>query len=191
MSLIDNIKRYFAKSRIAADAKLVSREKQVFNIDDAKTIGIAFCFTTNEDFELLKKYVTYLREMKKKVKAIGYYTTKEEPGIQYSKIDYDFFGKKSHNWYGKPTDHIVTNFIEEPFDIFIDLNLGDASVLSYIAACSHAKFRIGRYEENDNVHDMQIEVPKEKGLKYFLRQVDTYLLKINKPASEQAAVGEV
>lgn len=184
MSLVDTIRRKLAVSKIRSDAALVSRSRQVFNIDDAKTIGIAFRFTTPEDFELLKKYVMYLREMKKKVKAIGYYISKEEPNIQYSKVDYDFFGKKSHNWYGKPTDHIVTNFIEEEFDILIDLNSENDSVLAYIAACSRAHFKVGRFQEKNEVHDLQIESPHDKGLKYFLRQVDTYLLKINKPESQ-------
>jgi hypothetical protein len=160
MGLIDNIKKKYALRQIKNDAKNNSRKKVAVNIDEAKTIGIAFEFTTNEDFELLKKYVLYLRELKKKVKAIGYYSTKEEP-----------------------TDHIVTNFIEEEYDIFLDLNVNDESVLIYIAAMSKAKFKVGRFEENDYIHDMLFESPKEKGLKFFLRQVDTYLAMINKPVA--------
>jgi hypothetical protein len=182
VGLFDNIKNNYASRKIKSEAKNVSREKIPVNIDAAKTIGIAFQFTSNEDFELLKKYVIYLRELKKKVKAIGYYTSKEEPAVQYSKVDYDFFGKKSHNWYGKPTDHIVNNFIEEEYDIFIDLNVNDEPVLTYVAAMSHARFKLGRFEENDYIHDLLFESPKEKGLKFFLRQVDTYLAMINKPS---------
>ena len=184
MSFIDNIKNSYASRKIKSEAKNISRQKIPVNIDAAKTVGIAFRFSTVEDFELLKKYVIYLRELKKKVKAIGYYTTKEEPPVQYSKVDYDFFSKKSHNWYGKPTDHIVTNFIEEEFDIFIDLNVNEEPVLTYVAAMSRAKFKLGRFEENDYIHDLLFEAPKEKGLKFFLRQVDTYLAMINKPAEE-------
>lgn len=182
MALIYNIKKYYANRQIKSEAKNVSRQKIVSNIDDSKTIGIVFPYTTREDFELLKKYVLYLRELKKKVKAIGYYKTKEEPEIQYSKVDYDFFSKKSHNWYGKPTDHLVTNFIEEEFDIMIDVNPDHDAVITYTAAMSKAKFKVGRFEENDFIHDLMFESPNEKGLKYFLRQVDTYLAMINKPA---------
>lgn len=182
MSLIDNIKKKFAVSRIRSDAKLISRQKSVFNIEDAKTIGISFEFTNDEDFDLLKKYVIYLRELKKKVKVVGYYLSKVEPRVQYSKADYDFYGKKSHNWFGKPTDHIIDNFIEADYDILIDLNFNDESVMSYIAAVSRAKFKVGRFTENDEYHDLLLDAPKEKGLKFFLRQVDTYLAMINKKA---------
>ena len=184
MGLIDNIKKSYALRQIKGEAKNVSRQKRVSNIDDAKTIGILFEFTTTEDFDLLKKYVLYLRDMKKKVKAIGYYTTKQEPYIQYSKVDYDFFGKSSHNWYGKPTDHILTNFMDEEFDIFIDINVNAQPVLTYIAAMSRAKFKVGRAGENHYIHDLLFESPKEKGLKFFLRQVDTYLMMINKPVEQ-------
>ena len=53
MGMIDNIKKKFALSKIKGEAVLVSRQKAVFNIDDAKTIGILFKYTNNEDFELL------------------------------------------------------------------------------------------------------------------------------------------
>ncbi|HLG01955.1 MAG TPA: hypothetical protein VI731_00070, partial [Bacteroidia bacterium] len=155
--MFDNLRKRFAYARIISEAKALSRQKRVFNIEDAKTIGIVFRFTTNEDFDLLKKYVLYLREMKKKVKAIGYYSTKSEPRVQYSKVDYDLFGKSSFNWFGKPTDHILKNFIEEEFDILIDLNPEDDLVITYIAATSRAHFKIGRYAENNVIHDMQIE----------------------------------
>ncbi|HET6990526.1 MAG TPA: hypothetical protein VFJ43_04345 [Bacteroidia bacterium] len=182
MGLIDNIKATYALRQIKKEAKNVVRQKVVCNIDDAKTIGICFPFTDATDFELLKKYVLYLRDLKKKVKAIGYYTTKEEPGVQYSKVDYDFFPKTSHNWYGKPTDHIVTNFIDEEFDILIDINPHNDTVLTYVAAMSRAKFKVGRFDEKDWIHDLLFDSPVEKGLKFFLRQVDTYLAMINKPA---------
>lgn len=182
MSLIDSIKSKLAMSKIRQDAALVNRQKQVFNLDDAKTIGIAFEFTTPEDFELLKKYVIYLREHKKRVKCVGYYKGKTEPAVQYSKVDYDFINVKDFSWYGKSTNHIVNNFVEEPYDIYIDVNLKDAVPIRYIAYVSAARFKIGHYKEDaESPFDMQISLPKEQGLKAYLREVDTYLQMINKP----------
>lgn len=183
MALIDSIKSKLAMSKIRQDASLVNRQKQVFNLDDAKTIGIAFEFTTPEDFELLKKYVIYLREHKKRVKCIGYYKGKTEPAVQYSKVDYDFINVKDSSWYGKPTNHIVSNFIEEPYDIYIDVNLRDNIAIRYIGFVSAAKFKIGHFREDEECpFDMQISVPMQSGLKAYLREVDTYLQMINKTA---------
>lgn len=183
--MFDAIKKKLAMSKIRQDASMVVREKQVFNLDDAKTIGIAFEFTTPEDFELLKKYVIYLRELKKRVKCIGYYTGKSEPAVQYSKVDYDFINEKSFTWYGKPSNHIVSNFLEEAYDIYIDVNLKDNIILRYIANVSAAKFKIGHFrEDEESPFEMQISIPKESGLKAYLREVDTYLQMINKSKQE-------
>lgn len=182
--MIDAIKKKLAMSKIRQDASGVVRDKQVFNLSDAKTIGVAFEYTNPEDFELLKKYVIYLREHKKRVKCIGYYTGKTEPPVQYSKVDYDFINEKAFTWWGKPSSHIVSNFLEESYDVYIDVNLKDNIVIRYIAYVSAAKFKIGHYKEDEeSPFDMQISVPKEQGLKAYLREVDTYLQMINKPAA--------
>lgn len=188
MAFFDAIRMKLALSKIKQDAERVLRNKQVFNLDEAKTIGIAFEFTTSEDFELLKKYVLYLRELKKKVKVIGYYTGKVEPAVQYSKVDYDFVTEKSFTWWGKSSGHIVTNFVEEPYDVFIDINFNDTIALRHIGYCSAASFKIGRYiEDAETPFDMLISVTKESGLKTYLREVDTYLQKINKPANDDGS----
>lgn len=184
--MFDAIKKKLAMSKIRQDAAAAVRHKQVFNLDDARSIGIAFEYTTPEDFELLKKYVLYLRDHKKKVKCIGYYTGKTEPEVQYSKVDYDFINEKAFTWYGKPSNHIVQNFLEEPFDVYIDVNLKDNIALRYISYVSIGKFKIGHFEEGkETPFDMQISVPKEQGLKAYLREVDTYLQMINKAPKKE------
>ncbi|MGL4596415.1 MAG: DUF6913 domain-containing protein [Bacteroidia bacterium] len=181
MGLLDQLKNRIGRSQLRQELATDSRRKQMLNLEDAKTVGIIFEYTSAEEFELLRKYVNYLREMKKRVHAIGLFTTKELPQFNYSKVDFDFFGKKATNWIGKPADTTVQAFIDEERDILIDLNLNNQFALHYIAAHAQAGFKIGRFvEDDDHVHDLLLDCPPEKGLKYFLRQVDTYLLKINR-----------
>jgi hypothetical protein len=183
--MFERIKARIGRMRLGDELKNVQRNKAFFNISEVKTVGISFEFTTAEDFELLRKYINYLREQKKKVKALGYYSTKEEPAVQYSKVEFDFYGKKTLDWTGRASGHIVQNFIDEPFDLLLDLNDGKSFALYCIGGLSRASFKIGRFEEDgEHLHDLLIDSPAEKGLKYFLRQVDTYLQLINSPASE-------
>lgn len=151
------------------------------NMNDAKTIAILFEATNAEDFELVKRYVGYLREMRKKVKVLGYFSRKEIPKLTYSKLEYDFFDKKQLNWHMKPSGAVVNNFIEEEYDILIDLNIHEHLPLKYIAALSRSRFKVGKTQESSTeVYDLSIDHAQDKSLKYFLRQVDTYLLMINK-----------
>lgn len=182
MSLADSIKKKFSAYFLGKETGQATREKVACSIDQAKTVGIVFQYTTAEDFELVKKYVLYLRELKKKVHAIGLYTMKELPSFPYSKLEFDFFSKKQFSWYGKPSEAVLKNFVDEKHDILLDFNLQDAPQLNYLVALSRAKFKVGRWRENDqDIHDLLIDSPADKGLKNLMRHIDTYLGKINSP----------
>jgi hypothetical protein len=164
------------------------RNREMMSISDSKTIGIVFEASDKEEFELVKKYVLYLREQKKKVKAIGYFSGGETPTLTFSKLEYDFFSKKDLNWYGKPNDKFVHNFIEEEFDILIDMDIHNHFALRYVSAISRSRFKVGLHStENEAVFDLMIEGMEGKGLKYYLRQVDTYLQMLNKDKSHNNA----
>jgi len=158
---------------------LLKREKQILNYAASKNIGILFNASDNEDFELIKKYIKYLRDFKKKVKAIGFYDKKQLPPVQ---LEYDFLTKKQLNWYlTPPTDQaFIANFINEEFDILINFDMENSFPLLYMAALSKAKFKIAEYNEKYiQYYDFLLDIEKERKLKYFMRNADHYLTVIN------------
>ena len=171
--------------------KSVRRNKMFLNLEDAKTIGIVFDATENENFELVKKYIHYLKELKKRVKSIGFFNMKETPPMAYSKLEYDFFSLKDLSWNNIPKNIYVRNFIEEQYDILIDLNLKDSFPLKYISTLSRAKFKVGKSSKwNSSIFDLMIEPDSSKGLKLFLRNIDKYLFIINKKHDQQITADE-
>ncbi len=159
----------------------IKRKRNLFNLTTALTAGILYEASNPEDYELIRKYVGYLKEYGIKVKTIGYFSQKEVPQFTFSKLDYEFFTKKELNWYLKPITSFTDQFSSQEFDLLIDLNINDHFPLKYIAGISMAKFKIGKYsEENKDVHYMMIEIDSTKNLKYLLRQIDIYLQMINK-----------
>lgn len=180
MGFINNIKEKLGEYILRSRAAAVKRERKVANLLEAKSFGIIFDSSKKDDFDLVKKYVTYLKEMKKKVKVIGYFSTKDIPEMTYSKLEYDFFSEKDLNSFRIPANTFVNNFMEEDFDVLINLNIYGHFPLKYIGTMSKAKYKVGRFDEgNKEVYDMLIECPSDKSFKYFLRQVDTYLTMIN------------
>lgn len=160
-------------------------------MEEAKTIGIVFDATDTIDFDLVKKYVTYLKEMKKKVKVIGFFNQKVTPAMAYSKLEYDFFSLKDLSWNNIPNSIYVKNFIEDDYDILLDLNLDDLFPLRYISSLSKARFKAGKKsEKNNSIFDMMIELEKGKNLKFYLKNLDTYLFVINKKNDKQFSVNE-
>jgi hypothetical protein len=179
MKLIQNTRKQFGKYLLKKQLYFFSRNRYFSSFEKAETIGILFNATDKEEFDLTKKYIKYLRGLKKKVKSIGYYSTVHVPDTAYSKIEYDFFTVKDLNWYLRPTKVFVDNFIEEEFDILIDLNLKDDFPLFYISSLSKAKFKIGRLTDNIDLYDLMIEVEEGTGIKQFLKHVDHYLLQMS------------
>ena len=140
-----------------------------------------FQYYLSHQGELVKKYISYLKDLKKRVKAIGFFNTKDTPAVAYSKLEYDFFSLKDLSWNYTPNNIYVKNFIDDQFDILVDLNLNDSFPLKYISTLSKAKFKVGKNSKwNSSIFDLLLEVESSKDLKYFLRNLDTYLFIINK-----------
>lgn len=178
------IRKLFGNYLLKKEISRLQRNKRAFNMSEAKTFTILFEASKLEDVDLVKKYVVYLKEMKKKVRVVGFFNTPYPPDFTYSKLEYEFFSMKELTWYLAPAGVFVKNFLEEEFDVLIDLNLDDHFPLKYISTLSRSCFKVGKYsEENEKVYDLLIDFESGKNFKFFLRQVDIYLDMINKKVS--------
>ncbi len=193
MSVLKNIKLSLANRSLKQELKSIGHMRKAvqFNFDKIKTVGIVFDATSTEDYEIVKRYVVYLREHLKKVKVVGFFSSNKIPALTYSKLEYDFFSTKELNWMGTPNSVVIRNFINEEYDLLIDLNIHDHFALKYISALSKAAFKVGKFNENDrDIHDMMIDADNTKTVKYFLRQVDTYITMLNKKDKEAESKDE-
>jgi len=179
MSFFSNLKAQIGNYFLKRDIKTQQRKREVVNFQSAKNIGLLFDANDPEEYDLVKKYLKYLKDAKKKVKAIGFFNSKHIPQMEYSKLDYDFFTKKELNWWDKPTNVPVKNFVEEEYDILINFSLKESFPLIYITGISKAKFKVGKYTDKNDVYDLMIEQPEGKDFKFFMRQIDHYLGIIN------------
>jgi hypothetical protein len=151
----------------------------------ARTIGILYDATSERHYEAVKQVVKDIRSQHKEVQALGYYNRRQLPRNRFAKLGLDFFTRKSVNWYMKPGNQIITNFINTEFDILINLNIEKCFPLKYISAKTHARFKIGRYDRrNAPICDMMIQVEDGLPVAEFLGQVLHYLNLINHNAQE-------
>ena len=87
---------------LGKEVRRVNRIPSVISFDQAKTIGIIYDATRDQDFELMKNYVRDIRSMGKDVVSLGYFNQKELPGMRFMKLGLDLFTKKSLDWKMKP-----------------------------------------------------------------------------------------
>lgn len=167
---------YFFKSDMAK----VTRKMQIANLKNAKNIGLVYDATDETKYPTICTFVKYLQEQDKTVKAIGFINYMIIPHYCFPKLSYDYFNRKNLNWYYKPTSSFITDFLNNEFDILIDLNLNNAFPLKYITGLSIAKYKIGRYsEEYKQLYDFMITTKDDVTLKEYINHVVHYLSVIN------------
>ncbi|MFY9151464.1 MAG: hypothetical protein WAO52_05585 [Prolixibacteraceae bacterium] len=170
------------KSKIAnriLDSKLSSvvREKKVFNLDSAKTAGILWEIDQKEAFDLVES----------ELKNAGIDTV----GLCYShskKVvipeDINGFTRKHSNWTHIPKAEFTEDFIQQKFDILIDLTGQKYFQIIYITALSVAAFKIGYSGKSANYFDLNIEFKEQPEPGQLAEQILYYLKRINKTTIE-------
>ena len=176
MSIVKKTRKKAGEYFLRKEFANISRNIAVTNFEEAETIALIFDATDKEEIEVVKKYIKKLKENKRKVRAIGFYDGKEEPVLMSSKLEYDFFSRKQLKWYLKPDDPIVENFMQEPFDLLINLCMNFKTPLLYVTALSRAKFKVGRqHTQYEPYYDLLLNVEDGTGLKNFIAVAEKYL----------------
>lgn len=181
MSLLSNITDRIGRSILAKDLRKEHRPV-VQNLENARMVGIVYVVKDERSFKRVKNYVKRLKEEWgiSKIKALGFYEGKEQPRYLDSRLHYDYFNKKDLNWYGKPHGSRVENFLDEEYEILIDLSLEESLPVQFVMANSRARFKVARLTElNQKISDMLIDMAGSQSLSQYILQVDHYLTIIN------------
>lgn len=158
---MDNIRiragKRILKKEMAATA---SRKIKVRNIAQANSIAILYKIKDEEDYKNLQKFIKYIKSEfgTKRIYGVGYWDDpKNDPQFMQSKLDFDYFSKKDLNWFGIPAGGKIDNFLNEHFDLLIDLNNYYNVPLRYLIIKCHADLKVGRYsKENEAFFDVLI-----------------------------------
>jgi hypothetical protein len=156
------------------------RNKQLVNLNTAKKVGIVYQLDNDETYRLINNLVNFLQDKNIKVKALGYVKDKYLTQKYLPKMTYDFFYSKNLNWYNKPCGIYVKEFLNENFDIFIDLSLEEIYPIKYISGRTNAKLKVGRFDENNKeILDLMFGVDDKTDLEKFIGEITHYLTLIN------------
>ena len=176
---IEHIKQRVGDFVFKRDLKHNNRKRQVHNLQTAKSIGILYDATEIDDMLLVSEFANELFKRKKEVKALGFVNKNELTHHHMPMLQFDFFFLKDLNWYYKPQNYIIKNFLEKDYDILINLCTSNCVPVKYLAGGSKAKFKVGKYEHDLSIYDMMIDVKKDT-LSALINEVKHYLDLINK-----------
>jgi len=180
MQFIEDFKQKVGKWVFQRELKTNTRTKEVCNLDNAKSIGILYDATSEQHIKIIKPFVSYFFDLKKDVKALGYVNAKELSYCHTPKLQYDFFYQKDLNWYYKPQNYIIDNFIKKEYDILINLCDSNTIPIKYLVASSIAHFKIGIHEEGYEIYDLMISLKEDKSIEKLMNEIKHYINLINK-----------
>lgn len=178
MHFVEDIKQKVGDFFFKRELKSNPRQREVHNLHTAQSIGILYDATDMDDMLKVSEFVNTLFQTKKDVKALGFVNLKELTHHHMPMLQFDFFFLKDLNWYYKPQNYIIKNFVEKNYDILITLCDSTCIPIKYLAGKSQAKFKVGKYEEDIDLYDMMIDV-KENTLPALIKEIHHYLTVIN------------
>ncbi|MCK4662259.1 MAG: hypothetical protein KAT68_05300 [Bacteroidales bacterium] len=180
MASVKNIKLHIGKFVLKKKLKKHFRNRQSFNLDTAKSIGIIFNISNEKYYPQVKELVNTLSKKDIEILALGYSPSKDVPDKYLFKQKIKFFSNKDLNWINFPISNIINQFINKDYDIMIDLSMEKFFPVDYIMAISNAKFKVGKFTEKNNYCDFMIDIKKNDNIEYLSEQIIHYLSNINK-----------
>ncbi|RMG80120.1 MAG: hypothetical protein D6714_15240, partial [Bacteroidetes bacterium] len=155
---------------------------QSVDFENAETIGLLFDATQLSERETILRFAEKLKKQGKKVTLLGFVDDK----VGHDGFPFSYFDKSQLDWALRPKSEAVRRFIETPFDILLNLCPAALPGLDYIAALSHAKFRVGPATEKIFCYELMVETAPSNNLQSFIDQVVSFITKMrttHEPAS--------
>lgn len=131
-------------------AAAVQREKSYHNIDSAATIGLLFDSTVQANYFAARRFITGLVESGKNVEALGMVLNEEMLRYYTPSQNIKLFSLEKITFFGFPNNKEVDNFVQNDFDILINVCTVQNLCIDYVMGLSKAKFKVSvKYKEND------------------------------------------
>ncbi|HEX2974784.1 MAG TPA: hypothetical protein VHO68_02515 [Bacteroidales bacterium] len=183
MELFKNIRLGIGQRLLRKKVCNTRRKVAYTNLDSVRKIGIVWDASQTNDFTCLSKFYQKMQERNIDVSIIGYFGGKHLPN-QYTAIRYLRCIKKEEvSYFYLPDSYDARAFIDNRFDVLIDLNFKNLLPLKYLSSLSNAALKVGLYdpEKSDTVFDLMMELKKPVEVENYLTQTLLYLEMINSP----------
>ncbi len=178
--MIEKIKNYYRRKALKKIIQTINRPIKSVSLNAAKYIGILYRIEEEKSYVILSNYVDKLLATGKILRIVGYHDHKYVPHYCIPKLKYDFFCQKEQNWVGIPNAPFVDEFVNEPFDMLIDLSMEPIFPLQYILAKSVARFKVGsRDAGKEKFLDMMIELDENHSVNDLVYFINDYTNKLN------------
>jgi hypothetical protein len=180
---VRNFKLRSGKRILNSKLRHFKRHRETHNFETAKTAGILFTPSDQISFEQIKHFIGFLSHYKLQIFVLGFIDAKIIPESFLFWKGINLFSRKDLSWSMIPKTQVVTDFVEKPFDLLLDLSLTDSFPVEYITRLSKSKFKVGRLTHNHTGFDLMFELDDKNELDIYLEHIKNYLNLIKSTSS--------
>jgi len=182
--MLEKLRTYFLSRQLRRALAEQNRQRKAHTLQSAHTIGILFDATEEKDRKDVLALAELMQEVqRKKVRLLGFVDDKQPLG----QTQFPQFTPKDIKWNGKFVSTAVDTFLSDKPDLLLCLNKHQVLPLAWVAAASKAAMKIGTTTPPPHDFDMVLETPAEKGIRFFVDQLELYLNKIVPSKHEPAS----
>lgn len=172
--MFERIRNAFARKNLRRALASLNRRRRTHTLESARTIGILFDATPESNRVEVLEFAKNQEKKGKKVTLLGFVADAKNPGEH----PFSFFTPKEIRWNGTPNSEKAIAFAQQKFDLLLSFNPAGRLPLDWAAVHSPALMKIGFVTSSPNDFDMLLEIPADKGLRFFVEQLELYLDKI-------------
>lgn len=169
----------YIKKRLFQAYKRQLRSVKIITLPEAKSIGILWNPTDEESIETYESLRKILTERDIKSFGIAYINSKREKETLSTVSNSWFMNSSNVSFFGRPKSGEGLQFVQQEFDILIDLSLEKSIALQYLLIHSVARFKVGWKAQDPNLYDLEIDVTANPKCRFLMEQILHYLEKLN------------
>ena len=175
MKIVNDIKDKTGIIILNRELKSLKRTSSINNFDTAGTAGFIFDAIDREKYQQAKEFIEFAENKNIRIFGVGFASKSDQIAYFPYKNGVNYFGLDEVNWYGKPTNPIVNDFLKRKYDILLDISQSELFPIHYIFALSNAKFKITNNSEKAKHADFVLQVDNKEKLSTYIGQIKHYL----------------
>lgn len=167
------------KSRLFLAYRNQHRTVRLITMSDAGSVGILWNPSDDNSIETYESLRKILNEKGIKSFGIAYISSKREKETLSTVTNSWLINSGNVGFFGRPNSGEGIHFMQEEFDILIDLSIVKSIALQYILIHSSANFKVGWRADDPNLYDLEIDVTANPQCRFLMEQIIYYLEKMN------------
>lgn len=175
----DLLVKYRLKSgfyKLKKELKKISRKNKSISLKAAKYIGILVAVDNQKQLDEMAKIASDLQRANKRVCLIAF--TSDQTLVLSESSPIELLSKADVNWNFVPKKEKIFDFVNNEFDILINLCTEICFPLVYITALSKSLFKVGAYHKrNSAIYDFMVAT-EQQSVSGFSSELKYYLDKI-------------